>query len=109
MTNYSDENEIMMSTGLDMTALSPKSQRRLMQYMDQEGEAAFHEMINIRRVVAVSNYAIAAQVVISQNAMLQSQAAPYATEEIADLVRGAHRKLCSILGDTDDSDYKGRY
>lgn len=39
MNNYSNETEIMVATGLDMTALSPRSQRHLMQYMDQEGES----------------------------------------------------------------------
>ena len=98
MNNYANETEIMMTTGMDVTALSPRAQRHLMQYMDQEGEAAFREMISIRHTVAVANYAIAAQMTISQNAMVRAQEAPYAAEEIANLVGDAHCMLRGILG-----------
>ena len=108
MNNYSDENEIMVATGLDMTALSPRSQRHLMQYMDQEGEAAFREMISTRHTVAVANYAIAAQTTISQNAMARAEEAPYASEEIANLVQDAHRMLRGVLGGG-GSEYGRRY
>ena len=108
MNNYSNETEIMVATGLDMTALSPRSQRHLMQYMDQEGEAAFREMISIRHTVAVANYAIAAQTTISQNAMTRAEEVPYAAEEIASLAGDAHRILRGILGGGSE-EYGRRY
>lgn len=97
MNNYYEETGTLMATGLDVTVLSPKTQQRLMQYMDQEGESAFREMIEIRHTVAAYNYAITAQSIISQNAMRESENVPYAADEIAKLVSGANRRLQQIL------------
>lgn len=97
MSNYSNENGLMVSGGLDMTALSPRSQRRLMQYMDQEGEATMQDLIDIQRTAVVGNRMIAAQMSVAQMATTAVQMEPGEAERLEEIVARVHRNLCEIL------------
>lgn len=97
MSNYSNENGLMVSGGLDMTALSPRSQRRLMQYMDQEGEATMQDLIDIQRTAVVGNRMIAAQMSVAQMATTAVQMDPGEAERLEEIVARVHRNLCEIL------------
>lgn len=94
---YNDVEERTNSPSFDLSAFSPRAQRRLLVHMDMQGELAMADTISIQRVAIVSNRALAAYVAISQTAAAAAQAVPYEAERIDALVAHAHRRLCDIL------------
>lgn len=94
---YQEIQESQPTSSFDLSVLSPKAQRHLMQYADEQATLAMSDTISIQRVMLVTNRAIAAYVAISQTAAAAVQTIPYESERIERIMECAHNQLCNIL------------